>query len=97
MIESVLELPIALTSNSAVITFPADPIRTRSANCCNGWLQHQQGSPLYQLLEGGYYEVVFNVNASSSTPGVIALGLYQDRNFSTRYDSSFNNNYCWGY
>lgn len=78
MIESVQELPISLTNNSAAITFSADDIRTRSANCCNGWLQHQEGSPLYQLLEGGYYEVIFNSNVSSATPGIVALGLYQN-------------------
>lgn len=78
MIESIQELPITLTNNSAAITFGDDDIRTRSANCCNGWLSHQEGSPLYQILDGGYYEVVFNTNASSTTPGVVALGLYQD-------------------
>lgn len=78
MIESVQELPILLTNNSSAITFDVDDVRTRSANCCNGWLQHQQGSPLYQLLEGGYYEVVFNSNISSSTAGIVALGLYQN-------------------
>lgn len=78
MIESVQELPITLTNNSATITFSADDIRTRSANCCNGWLQHQQGSPLYQLLEGGYYEITFNSNISSASAGIVALGLYQN-------------------
>lgn len=78
MIESVLELPIALTNNSAAITFVDDDIRSRSANCCNGWLQHQQGSPLYQILDGGSYEVKFNANVSSATEGVVALGLYQN-------------------
>ncbi len=79
MIESVQELPITLTNNSAAITFSVDDIRTRSASCCNnGWLLHQQGSPLYQLLDGGYYEVSFNSNISSATAGIVALGLYQD-------------------
>lgn len=91
MIESVQELPISLTNNSAAITFSIDDIRTRSANCCcNGWLQHQQGSPLYQLLDGGYYEISFNTNASSATAGVIALGLYQDRNIGAWYNCSVN-------
>ena len=79
MIESVQELPITLTNNAAPITFSSDDIRTRSANCCNGgWLAHQQGSPLYQLLDCGYYEVSFNTNISSATVGVVAVGLYQD-------------------
>ena len=78
MIESVQELPVILTNNASSITFTADDIRTRSANCCNGWLSHTQGSPLYQLLDGGYYEISFNANVSSATPGIVAFGLYQD-------------------
>ena len=78
MIESVQELPITLTNNAAAITFSSDDIRTRSANCCNGWLRHQEGSPLYQLLESGYYEVTFNTNISSETAGIVAVGLYED-------------------
>lgn len=35
MIQSVQELPVSLTNNSAFITFSVDDIRTRSANCCN--------------------------------------------------------------
>lgn len=78
MIESVQELPVILTNNTSSITFTADDVRTRSANCCNGWLSHTQGSPLYQLLDGGYYEISFNANVSSATAGIVAFGLYQD-------------------
>lgn len=80
MIESVQELPLALTNNSSAITFTNDTIRTRSAcqNNCNGWLCHNQGNPLYQIVKGGYYEVNFNANVSSETAGSVALGLYQD-------------------
>lgn len=96
MIESVQELPISLTNNSAAITFSNDDVRTRSANCCNnGWLLHQEGSPLYQLLDGGYYEIIFNTNVSSATAGVVALGLYEDRNISTWFNSFFNYSNCW--
>jgi len=78
MIESVQELPVILTNNTSSVTFTADDVRTRSANCCNGWLSHTQGSPLYQLLDGGYYEIILNANVSSATPGIVALGLYED-------------------
>ena len=78
MIESIQELPVTLVNNEAFITFSVDDIRTRSANCCNGWLQHREGSPLYQLLECGYYDVTFKTIVSSSTAGVVALGLYED-------------------
>jgi len=79
MIQSVQELPLTLINNSAAITFANDDVRSRSANCqCGGWLQHQEGSPLYQILDGGYYEVSLNSNISSATAGSVALGLYQD-------------------
>ena len=77
MIESVLEMITALASNLASIIFPIDTIRTRTANCC-GWLQHDTGSPIYKILEGGLYEVSFNANVTSATAGTVALGLYQD-------------------
>lgn len=80
VIQSVKELPITLTNNTAPITFTDDDVRSRSANCyCNGWLQHQQGSPLYQILDGGYYAVRFNANVSGATAGTpVALALYED-------------------
>lgn len=80
MIQSVQELPLTLTNNSSAITFLTDTIRTRSAcqNNCNGWLCHNQGNPLYQIVKGGYYEVNFNTNVSSTTAGSVAFGLYQD-------------------
>ena len=79
MIQSVLEPITILTSNTSAITFTDDDIRTRRANCyCNGWLQHNEGSPIYKILEGGIYEVSFNANVTSATAGTVALGLYQD-------------------
>ena len=77
MIQSVLEQFTILPSNIASINFSDDDIRSRKANCC-GWLQHNQGSPLYKILEGGLYQVSFNANISSATAGTVALGLYQD-------------------
>lgn len=77
MIQSVLEPITVLTSNSSPIPFTDDDVRTRRANCC-GWLQHNEGSPIYKILEGGLYEVSFNANISSATAGTVALGLFQD-------------------
>ena len=77
MIQSVLEMITALTSNSSPISFVNDDIRTNSANCC-GWLQHNEGSPIYKILDGGLYEVSFNADVTSATAGTVALGLYQD-------------------
>ena len=77
MIQSVLEPITILTSNTSAITFNDDDVRTRKANCCN-WLQHNEGSPIYKILEGGIYKVSFNANVTSATAGTVALGLYQD-------------------
>lgn len=48
-----------------------------------GWLQHRQGSPLYQLLQCGYYNITFKALVSSATAGAVALGLYEDGILST--------------
>lgn len=77
MIQSILEPITILSSNTSVITFDEDDVRSRKANCC-GWLQHNEGSPIYKILEGGLYKVSFNANVTSATAGTVALGLYQD-------------------
>lgn len=77
MIQSVLEPITTLTSNSATVPFANDDVRTRSANCC-GWLQHDEGTPIYKILDGGLYKVSFNTNVTSSVAGTVALGLYDD-------------------
>ena len=77
MIDSVLEPITILTSNTSAVTFIDDDVRSRKANCC-GWLQHNEGSPIYKILEGGLYEVSFNANISSATVGTVAFGLFQD-------------------
>lgn len=77
MIQSVLKPITVLTSNTSTITFTDDDVRSRRANCC-GWLQHNEGSPIYKILEGGLYEVSFNANVTSATAGTVALGLFQD-------------------
>ena len=77
MIQSVNEQIQILTSNSSTLSFVNDDVRSRNANCC-GFLQHDEGSPLYKLLDGGVYEVSFNSNVTSATAGTVALGLFQD-------------------
>ena len=77
MIQSVNEMIQVLTSNSSTLSFINDDVRTRGANCC-GFLQHDEGSPLYKILDGGIYKVSFNANVTSATAGTVALGLFQD-------------------
>ena len=77
MIQSVLEQFTILPSNTSPVSFNDDDIKSRKANCC-GFLQHNEGSPLYKILEGGVYEVSFNANISSAVAGTVALALFQD-------------------
>lgn len=77
MIQSVQEEITTLSSNSANVPFSNDDIRTRSASCA-GWLQHDEGTPIYKILDGGLYKVSFNTNVTSSVAGTVALGLYDD-------------------
>lgn len=78
VIQAVQEAEVTLTSNTASIPFADTDLRTASANCFNGWLNHNEGSPLFNILAGGIYEVTFNANVTSATAGVVGLALFTD-------------------
>lgn len=82
MIQTIINEPTALTSNSSPIVFDNTDIRTRCAFCCNnGWLDYQNGNPIFKIFGNGYtgyYNANFSASVSSATPGVIAIGLYED-------------------
>ncbi len=78
MIQSVQEQELVLTSNTAPVTFADTDLRTASANCFNGWLNHNEGSAQFNLVAGGIYEIVFNANVTSATPGALAFGILTD-------------------
>ena len=78
MIQSVQEQEITLTSNTAPIPFADTDLRTASANCFSGWLNHNEGSATFNLVEGGIYEIDFNANVTSATVGMVGFGIYAD-------------------
>lgn len=78
VIQAVQEQELALTSNTANLPFAVVDLRTRSAINCNGWLNHNEGSALFSILDGGIYEVTFNANITSATAGNVALALFAD-------------------
>ena len=82
MIQTIINEPVALTSNSSPITFNTTNIRTRCAFCSNGgWLDYQDGNPIFKVFGNGYngyYNVNFSASISTATPGVVAIGLYED-------------------
>jgi len=82
MIQTIINSPVALTSNSSPIVFDATNIRTRCAYCCNGgWLDYENGNPNFKIFGNNYtgsYEANFSATVSSATAGVVAIGLYED-------------------
>ena len=82
MIQTIINEPKTLTSNSSAVVFDDTDIRTRCAFCSNGgWLDYQDGNPIFKLFGNGYtgyYNVNFSASVSTATAGVIALGLYED-------------------
>lgn len=78
IIQAVQEQEITLPSNVASIPFANVDIRTRSAINCQGWMNHNEGSAIFSILEGGGYEVDFNANVTSATAGVVVFALFAD-------------------
>lgn len=78
MIQSVQEQELVLTSNTSPITFADTDLRTASANCFNGWLNHNEGSATFSILGGGIFEIDFNANVTSATAGNVALAIFAD-------------------
>ena len=82
MIQTIINEPLALTSNTSPIVFDATSIRTRCAYCSNGgWLDYENGNPIFKIFGNnynGYYNANFTATISSATAGVVAIGLYED-------------------
>lgn len=77
MIQSYINTPVTLTSNSSSVVFQNDCVRTRSCRCNGqGWLCHNEGSANYNITRGGLYDVDFSASVSSATAGTIAFALY---------------------
>ena len=78
VIQAIQEPEVSLTSNTASVPFFIVDLRTRSAINCASWMNHNEGSALFSILEGGVYEITFNANITSATAGNVALALFAD-------------------
>ena len=78
MIQAVNEAEQTLTSNTSAIKFADIDLRTGSANCFNGWLNHNEGTAQFTILAGGIYEIDFNSNITSATSGNVGLAIFVD-------------------
>ena len=76
MIQSMQDQQLVLTSNTAPITFNDTDLRTQSANCFNGWLNHNEGQAQFNIVAGGIYKISFNTNITSATAGNVALAIF---------------------
>ena len=76
VIQAVQEPEVTLASNIASVPFANTDLRTRSAMNCCGFVNHNEGSALFSILDGGVYEVTFNSNITSNTEGQIALRTF---------------------
>lgn len=82
MIQTIINEPKVLTSNSSPVVFDAVNIITGCTPCSRGgWLDYENRSPIFKILGKnytGYYNANFSASVSSATPGVVAVGLYED-------------------
>lgn len=78
VIQAIQEPEITLTSNTATLPFSIVDLRTASAQNCRCWMNHNEGSALFSILEGGNYEIHFDANITSATAGQVALALFAD-------------------
>lgn len=78
VIQGVREEEYIFTSNTATLPFNVTDLRTGSAFNCRSWMNHNEGSPLYSIIDGGTYRVNFNTNITSATAGQVALALFAD-------------------
>lgn len=97
MIQSVQEQELVLKSNTASITFADTDLRTNSANCFNGWLNHNEGTAQFTILGGGIYEIDFNCNITSAEVGNVGLAIFVDGNQinGTEMDTSISTAGLW--
>lgn len=78
VIQATREEEYLFTSNTATLPFNQVDLRTASAQNCRSWMNHNEGSALFSILDGGIYRVNFNTNITSNTAGNVALGLFAD-------------------
>jgi len=76
VIQAITERETALTSNTASLPFDLVDLRTRCAINCQGFMNHNDGSALFSILEGGTYEITFNANVTSATAGQVRISTF---------------------
>lgn len=63
----------AVAVNASVV-FDTDRVRTRAC-ACGGWLQHDIGSGVFEIVRPGIYKVDFNANLTAPVAGDATLAI----------------------
>ena len=53
----------------------ANVITPSSEGGCRGWLNHNEGSGLFEITKPGIYEIKFNANVEPTVAGVITFNI----------------------
>lgn len=59
---------------NASVVFDTDRVRTRAC-ACGGWLQHDIGSGVFEIVRPGIYKVDFNANVTAAAAGDTTLAI----------------------
>ena len=78
LIQCTNEAEQSLLTTTDAVKFSDTDLRTQSANCFNGWLNHNEGTAQFTILAGGIYRISFNTNITSDTAGEVGLALFAD-------------------
>lgn len=73
MINSININEQAVAVNASVV-FDTDRVRTRAC-ACGGWLQHDIGSGVFEIVRPGIYKVDFNANVTAAAAGDTTLAI----------------------
>lgn len=82
VIETIINEPKALATNSSAVTYDGISTLSRCTLCCDGgYLSYQNGSPLFKIIGNGYtgrYRLNWTGTVSASEAGVVSLGVFED-------------------
>lgn len=64
-----------VASGSNVLFNSANVITASSEGGCRGWLNHNEGSGLFEITKPGIYEIKFNANVEPTVADIITFNI----------------------
>ena len=75
MINAINILAQTIEPDQNVIFTGYNVLTASSSNGCSGWLNHNEGSGLFQITKPGIYQISFNANVTPTVAGEIVLNI----------------------